>query len=203
MTLLGGVLSAVTGFFPFFIIFFVGIALFASFNTESMLTNYVLANTSQALIRKRYYYVFIPFYIVSIVLTFNKAPLLILWKEEYFKGFADADGQMQTLKITKGEYLALRNEQRHIYSTQLLDRQFMQDAYSVKSIGYKKKKRRLVVISIFAALMLTMVTVPGGIALAAIYEAVFIPVIILWFPDYKDAKILQQAYDRAMGQNNM
>jgi len=54
---------------------------------------------------------------------------------------------------------------------------------------------------IMAALMLLMLVEPEALFLTLIYEAVFIPMIILWIPEYKDAKILQQAYDKATSTN--
>ena len=74
----------------------------------------------------------------------------------------------------------------------------MNESYSLELIGFKRKKIRLIVVSILALIMLLMIAEPGGIYLTLIYEAIFIPIIVLWIPEYKDAKILQQAYDKAV-----
>jgi len=198
MILLGGVLLAVTGFMPFLIILFIGVFLFASFPSEAILYNYVLANSNQVLLRKRCYIIFLPFYIVSYILTFGKAILQIVWKEEYFIATIHSEGNIEQRQISRKEYIAIRNQQRKIYSTQQLSKAFITSSYSVEEIGFKRKKTRLLLASIFACLMLLMLVEPGGIYLTLIYEAVFIPMILLWIPEYQDAKILQQAYDRAV-----
>jgi len=198
LIIVGGVLGAVTGFIPFIILMLVGVFLFASVPSEDILYNYVLANTGEALLRKRSYIIFIPLMLISLVLTLGKATLLIPVKEEYFKGVLNAEGKLDMVRITRKEYKAILCEQRRIYSTQALSREFMESSYSTESIGLKRKKRRLTLASIFAILMLTMLTVPGGIYLTLIYEALFLPMILLWIPEYKDARIIQQAYDRAM-----
>ena len=46
----------------------------------------------------------------------------------------------------------------------------------------------------------TTIVVPGGFVVTLIYEAIFIPMIVLWIPEYKDAKILHEAYIRAVGE---
>ena len=120
----------------------------------------------------------------------------IPYKQEHFR-FSHQEGATP-VPISRQEYLTLRNQQRQIYSTQVLPRAFMEETYSPADIGLKHKKNRLIAAWVFAGLMLTMLAVPGGWAIALIYEAVFVPMIILWTPDYTDARILQSAYDRSM-----
>lgn len=197
LTVFGGVLTAVTGITPFIIILFIGVFLFSSIPEDAMFCDYIIANSNEALLRKRYYVNFFPFTIVSLILTVGKATLKIVWKEEYFKSTLSSEENIENIKITRKEYIALRNEQRIIYSTQSLSKEFMESSYTVENIGFKRKKTRVIVASILAGIMLTMVATPGGIYLTLIYEAVFLPMIVLWIPEYKDAKILQEAYNRA------
>lgn len=202
LTILGGVLTSVTGITPFAIIMFVGVFLFASLPSEDIFYDYRIANSDEIIIRKRYYFNFLPFTIVSYVLTLSKTTLKILWKEEYFRTSVKSTEDVTPTRITRKEYLTIRNEQRKIYSTQIFSKEFMNESYSLELIGFKRKKIRLIVISILAVIMLTMIAEPGGIYLTLIYEAVFIPIIVLWIPEYKDAKILHQAYDKAVNSTN-
>ena len=197
LILAGGISTALTGFVPLSVIMFVGVFMFASFPSEAVHYNYVIANTDEAIVRKRYYMIFIPFMIISVILTFGKGRLMILWKQEYYRVKVDGENS-EMIKISRKEYVAIRNAQRKIYSEQQMSKEFMESAYSVDDIGYKRKKRRLVLAIVFACIIATMIFYPGGIALVAIYEAVFLPMVFLWIPDYKDAKILQKAYDKAM-----
>lgn len=201
LTILGGVLTAVTGFMPFVIIAFIGVFLFASFPNEAVFFDYRMANSDEVLLRKRFYLNFLPFTIVSHVLTFGNATLKIIWKEEYLKATITSEENITAIKLSRREYISLRNEQRILYSTQSLSKEFMENSYTIVDIGFKRKKTRLIVVSILAAIMLTALTEPGGIFLTLIYEAVFLPMIILWIPEYKDAKILQQAYDKSANTN--
>lgn len=202
LIVLGGVLGAVTGFLPFLILMFVGVFLFASVPSMGVLHDYVIANTDDVLCVKRHYFVFLPFYIVSAVLTLGKGILLIPWKEEYFVIKSVSSESSEQIKLTRAEYIALRNQQREIYATQMMSKGFMERAYSPETIGLKHKKNRLILAAVFCALVfLSSFTMPGGIYLALIYGVVFIPMIILWIPPYQDAKILQQAYDRATSPN--
>lgn len=201
LTILGGVLTAVTGLVPFIIILFVGVFLFASLPSEAIFYDYRIANSEEVLLRKRYYMDFLPFTIVSSILTLGKAPLKIVWKEEYFKAPINIENKEDLTKLSRKEYITLRNEQRIIYSTQVLSKEFMESSYTEADIGFKRKKVRLIVISVLAGIMLTMIAEPGGIYLTLIYEAVFLPMIILWIPEYKDAKILYQAYNKASNEN--
>lgn len=198
LIILGGVLTAVTGIVPFSIIVFVGVFLFASFPSEAIFYDYRIANSDEVLLRKRYYFDFLPLTIVSYVLTLGKTTLKIVWKEEYFKAPINLEKKEDLTKLLRKEYIALRNEQRIIYSTQVFSKEFMESSYTEAHIGLKRKKMRLIAASVLAGLMLTTLTEPGAIYLTLIYEAVFIPMIILWIPEYKDAKILQQAYDKAV-----
>jgi hypothetical protein len=163
-----------------------------------MFYDYRIANSDEIIIRKRYYFDFIPFTIVSYILTLGKTTLKILRKEEYFRASVKSNEEVAPTRITRKEYLTIRNEQRKIYSTQILSKEFMNESYSLELIGFKRKKIRLIVVSILALIMLLMIAEPGGIYLTLIYEAIFIPIIVLWMPEYKDAKILQQAYDKAV-----
>lgn len=157
----------------------------------------MIANTSDALVRKRYYMNYFPLTFVLMFFT-RDCSVLIPYKEEYFRVATDAPEDSQLTKLSRAEYVALRNEQRQIYSTQTLNKEFMEQSYSVDLIGFKRKKRRVILVAVLAVLMLTCLTVPGALILVLVYEAIFIPMLLLWLPDYKDAKILQQAYDRAL-----
>ena len=199
LMILGGVLTAITDLTPFFALFLIGTFLFASFTSEDVFVDYKIANTDVILFRKRYYMDFLPFTLVSSILTLGKAPLKIVWKEEYFKGTAaQIKEDYNKTRISRGEYIALRNEQRGIYSIQPLSSDFMNKNYTIKSIGFKRKKIRLIITAILIFLTLTMAFEPEGIYISLIYEVIFVPMFILWIPDYKDAKILQQAYERAL-----
>ncbi len=200
LMILGGVLTAVTGITPFCIILFVGVFLFASLPEEAVFCDYVIANSNVALVRKRYYINFLPFTIISYILTLRKATLKITWKEEYYQSTIPSGEEKPTLsKISRAEYIALRNAQRTFYSTQTLSKEFMEKTYSPEDIGLKRKKARLIAAIVLSVLSILMMAEPGGFSLTLIYGAIFIPMVILWIPEYQDAKILQQAYDRAIG----
>lgn len=198
MIILGGVLGAVTGLWPFFVILFVGVFLFASFSSEAHFIDYRIVNTNEVLVRKRYYIVFLPFMIISKILTLGRGMLQIPWKEEYFMVDVELPEEGAQVKISRKEYIALRNEQRKIYATQLLNRAFMEQTYTIEQIGLKKKENRLILAVVFAALSLMMAFDPTGVMLSLLFGAVFLPMVFLWIPDYKDAKILHNAYTRAM-----
>lgn len=196
LTMLGVVLAALTEYAVFYVVMFVGVFLFVSFPAEDLFYDYRIVNTEVALLRKRHYFHFLPLTIVSTVLTLGKGVLLIPWKEEYFT--KDVEGEEPiTVPVSRKEYIALRNAQRKIYTTQVLPREFMEESYTPELIGFKRKKARLIVACVLAVLMLTMLAEPEGLVLVLIYEAVFLPMVILWIPAYKDAKILQEAYDKA------
>ena len=80
----------------------------------------------------------------------------------------------------------------------------MGSAYSVEIIGLKRKKRRLTIATVFAIITAVLIFAPDPMVwvLIAIYEAIFVPMVLLWIAPYKDAKILQAAYDRAMQNGN-
>lgn len=198
LIILGGVLTGVTGFPGFIPLVFIGVFLFASLVTKDSFCDYVIAYTSIALVRKRYYLIFLPFFIISMVLTFGKAILLIPFKEEYFKVKVGDDDTAEPIQISRREYIAMRNEQRNYYSTQLMSREFMEKTYSKEGIRLKRKRNRLIAAIIFLSLSLLMLVEPGGIYLILVYAPIFLGMVICWIPDYRDAKILQQAYDRAM-----
>lgn len=199
MIILGGILTGVTGFPVFSVIILIGVLLFASFLEEDLFLDYVIANSNVALIRKRYYIASLPLTLVSYIVTLRKGQLKIIWKEEYYKATMTSDNNVEPLRISRKEYITLRNEQRIVYSTQPISKEFMEKTYSVEDIGFKRKKTRLILACVFAGLMLLGITDPGDFYISLIYEAIFLPMVILWIPDYKDAKILQQAYDRAVG----
>ena len=203
LVVLGGVLTSVTGITPFIIVVFVGVFLFASLSSDAIFYDYRIANSEEILLRKRYYIDFLPFTIISSFLTFGRAELKIVFKEEYYKIPINIEKEEDLTKLSRKEYIALRNEQRKIYSAQVLSKQFMESSYTEANIGFKRKKFRLIVVSILAGIMLTMIAEPGGIYLTLIYEAVFLPMIILWIPDYIDAKILHQAYNKALNGNSI
>jgi hypothetical protein len=79
-----------------------------------------------------------------------------------------------------------------------MDKDFIARNYSTAGIGLKQKKTRLILASVFAAAFMALLTMPDALPVVVIYEAVFLPMVFLWIPPYKDAKILQTAYDRAM-----
>ena len=202
LTAIGGILFATTEFIPFVIIMLIGVFLFASLPAEDIFCDYIIANSNAALLRKRYYKVFLPFAIMSYILTLGRAILKLLWKEEYYTAAIEDGSVTELTNITRKQYIAIRNYQRQIYTTQTLSKEFMSNTYSVQSIGLKRKKSRLIITSILAVLMFLMLVEPDGYYLTIIYNAIFIPMIILWIPEYKDAKILQQAYDRAMSSDS-
>ena len=202
LIIVGGVSTAVTEIAPLCIIAFVGVFLFASFPAERVFVDYVLANSKACIMRKRSYMNFLPVYITFWVFSLGKVNALILYKEEYFRTTLDENEKVWPVQITRAEYVRLRNEQRHIYSTQLLSREFINGAYSLQDIGYTVKKWRVIILSAVAVLMLFgLADAPNEWPFVLCCEAVFVYLILLWLPDYKDAKILQTAYDRAMGQN--
>lgn len=199
LILVFGPLSAVTGFPLFFVGVFVGVVMFATFSTATIDTGFVIANTNTVLVRKRRQLLFIPFVIVSFVCTLGKGILSIPYKEEYFLGKINDDKNADFQPIPRSEYKRILAEQRQIYSKYVLDPQFVKNAYTLESLGLQKKKIRLILASVFAGLSLFCVIVPGGFAVALIYCIVFVPMIILWIPDYKDAKIMHDAYIRSVG----
>lgn len=195
-----GPLLAVTGFMPLIAPLVIGVFLFSSFTTEDMFVDYILPDGKQAILRKRKYITcIVPFVIVSYILTLGKGVLQFIYKEEYYRAVMDSQGNPELIKITRKEYVVIRKEQREIYSTQQFSKEFMTTQYSVEGIGFKRKKRRLIAVIVIVLLILMTLVDPAGWAITVSYGVIFVPMVILWIPDYKDAKILQEAYDRAVG----
>ena len=70
------------------------------------------------------------------------------------------------------------------------------------TFGYTVKKWRVIILSALAALMpFALADMPNEWPFVLCCEAVLVFLILLWLPDYKDAKIQKEAYERAMGQN--
>lgn len=198
LLILGVVLTLLTDLAPFMYASIIGALLFVSFPGEAMFCDYIIANSNAALFRKRYYIDCLVFTLISLILTLGKAKLRIVWKEEYFKAAVTPDKGTVPVKISRKEYIALRNEQRTIYSTQVLSREFMERSYTEAGIGFRRKKTRLIAAGILAGFLLTMLAMPDGFYCALVCEAFVLPMVILWISEYKDAKILQQAYDKAL-----
>ena len=198
LIVVGGVSAALTEIPYLSIIAIVGVFMFASFLSHNVFVDYAIANTTEFIVRKRYYIDFLPFTIISYVLTLKRATLQIPYKEEYYRFVYVSDDNIQQTKISRKEYISIRNEQRKIYSTQVFSREFMERSYTIEDIGFRRKKARLITASILAGIMLTMLVEPEAAILTVIYEAVFLPMVILWIPDYKDAKILHNAYLRSV-----
>lgn len=201
LMMIGMILYMFTGFMPCSIILGIGMILFVSFFTEDVFCDYVIVDTSEVLIRKRHYVNFLAFTIISLICTLGRKKFLIVWKQEYFKVKPREEGEEKIVKLSRKEYIALRNEQRKIYSTQTLSKEFMKSSYSLKEIGYKRKKARLIVVIILALITLSMLLMPDmvTIIMTLCYEIIFVPMIILWVPEYIDARILNNAYKRALG----
>ena len=197
LMILGMLLYGNTQIPLFTVLMFVGVFLFASLPEEAMFLDYIMEDGNKALLRKRRYIVFLPFMFVSKFLTLGRGVLKIVWKEEYFIGELAAENQVTKKQISRAEYIALRNQQRVLYSTGCVSAEFIEKNYTEEMIGFKRKKRRLIAASVLAGVMLLMLVEPGGFYLTLIYEAVFLPMVLLWIPEYKDAKILQEAYNRA------
>lgn len=201
LIVVSGVLIIVTGFAALSPLVLIGVLLFGSVTGEEMFVDYILPDGKQAIARKRKHVIcIVPFAIMAYILTLGRSFMPIIYKEEYYRSVMDSQGNIELIKITRKEYVAMRKQQREFYSANLLSKEFMTTQYSVEEIGFKKKKRRLIAVSLISLLVLMMPFVdPIGLGMAVAYEAIFVPMIILWFPDYKDAKILQEAYDRAVG----
>ena len=133
LIIVGGVLTAVTGFAPFSILVFVGVFLFASFPTQNVFPEYVIANTDRVLMRKRHYVVFLPFYIISVILTFGKGVLLIPYKEEYFIAAVKDGNEANLTPVSRKEYKELLNFQRTVYSSQVLSKAFMESLFKAET----------------------------------------------------------------------
>lgn len=204
LIIVGGVLTAVTDQYLFTPILLVGVFLFASIFGKDALIDYMYPGEENvALVRMRQYVYFLPFVIVTAILTLGRAPLQIPYKETYYRvKDPGGDQEAEFTQLTRKEYLAQRNWLRQEYASGRLDRAFFERAYgeNAANIGYRRKKWRLVAMWILAVLMLTPLTEPqpGLVALVLLYELLFVGAIVLWTADYKDAKIQQTAYDRAV-----
>lgn len=201
LIVVSGVLIAVTGFAALSPVLLIGVFLFTSFTSEEVFVDYVLPDGKQAIARKRKYIIcIVPFAIMSYILTLGRYILQIIYKEEYYRAVMDSQGNTELIKISRQEYVAIRKQQREFYSAQQLSKEFMTTQYSVEGIGFKRKKRRLIAVTLISLLLLIIPLVdPIGWGVAVGYGVIFVPMIFLWLPDYKDAKILQEAYDRAAG----
>ena len=208
-------------FFPnvvTYVLLGIGLLLFVSITDENVFVDYIIANSDRALVRVRHYIGFLPIVLVSKFLTLGKGNLLFPYKEEYFVVDTTSSGEKIPLvdeidtmtmkvhnqKVSRSEYKALLKEQRKIYSNNILPKEFMDRAYSVGSINFKHKKRRLIAAIVLASITAVLLFDPDPMvwAIVAIYEVVFIPMALLWIAPYRDAKILQAAYDRVMQQGD-
>ena len=106
-------------------------------------------------------------------------------KVEYFKAVFNPEGEYTHVKVLRWEYLDLRDKQRTIYTTQVLSEEFMKSSYNVEDLKLKKIKRDMIINAIVSMIM----------------PYFGIPMLIILVLDYKDAQILQQAYDRAINAN--
>lgn len=202
MMVVAFLLAVLTGFIWLSPMAIAGALLFASWRDEDVFVDYVLLNGKQALMRKRSYFNTMPFAIISMVLTLGKGTLQIPYREQYhIVTLKDKPADNVITPLTRAQYMTLRDEQRRIYTTQTMSRAFMDNAYGgAADIGYdyKHKKNRLIAAAVLAGIVLTGLTDPAGWPVMLIYEAVFLPMVLLWIPPYKDAKILQEAYNRSV-----
>lgn len=97
-----GILYGVTEIPLFIPIMLIGVFLFASIVETDVFFDYALTTEDAAIIRKRHYAVFIPFYMVLEVLTFGLVYVKFPYRDEYFKAtnLSDADNIKRT-KITR------------------------------------------------------------------------------------------------------
>ena len=196
---IGIALFFITDIAEFLLLMLIGILLLASLPQKNIFVDYIMENEQEALCRIRHYLAPLPLTLISSFLTLGKGKLLIPIKQEYIKSYRENPQQTPTLtRVSRKEYLALRNAQRKLYSTKVMDKDFIARNYSPAGIGLKQKKTRLILASVFAAAFMALLTIPDALPVVVIYEAVFLPMVFLWIPPYKDAKILQTAYDRAM-----
>ena len=112
LMILGGVLTAVTGFMPLVAVLLVGVVLFASVTTQDAFCDYRIVNTNEVLVRVRSYLCFLPFTIVSSVLTLGRASLIIPYKERYFKVLEVDQPEPKHVELSRNAYMAIRNRQR-------------------------------------------------------------------------------------------
>lgn len=194
-------LSAIPGLANIFMFpAIIGAFMFASFPDSAAIPSYVMIDSGEVLLRKRYYFIFFPFQIVIHLITLGKGNLKIPYKQEYFiasANNADSQAGYNFTKIPRKEYVRLRNQQRQLYSTRTLSKDFWDSNYSDLSGKYKKQRRKLVISWVLTLLVLmTLPTAAEMFFLMLAYEVIFVFMVALWTPDYKDAKILYKAYQR-------
>lgn len=197
--IIGVIFFVITEYPAFSIMIFIGTILLASFSDREVFCDYIPVNDDALIAHKRHYKIFLPLQVIfSIFLPFRDIKLRMFRKEEYFKITNLSRDDRVATKTKRKEYKAIRKEQREFYSTQTLSKEFMSRSYTLKEIGFKRKRIRLIIAIVLAISAFAMIFEPEGIGLAAIYGAIFLPMIFFWIPEYRDAKILHNAYLRAM-----
>ena len=186
LILVGGITSALIPNAVSFIVMFVGVFLFASIYYDDICIDYVIANSQDVLLRKKHYMNFIPISITAKIFTLGMVDFIFPIKTEYFKGVHNSEDDEYTyVKVSRKEYFDLRDKQRTIYTTQVLSEEFMKSSYSEDDLKFKKIKFQIII----------------NVIVSFIMPYFGIPMLILLIPEYKDAKILQQAYDAAINKN--
>ena len=185
LILVGGVTAALIPNPISFIVMFVGVFLFASIYYDDVCVDYAIANSKDVIYRKRRYINFLPLSITVKIFTLGMVNFVIPIKVEYFKAVFNPEGEYTHVKVLRWEYLDLRDKQRTIYTTQVLSEEFMKSSYNVEDLKLKKIKREMIINAIVSIIM----------------PYIGIPMLIILALDYKDAQILQQAYDRAINAN--
>ena len=185
LILVGGVTSALIPNPISFIVMFVGVFLFASIYYDDVCVDYVIANSKDVIYRKRRYINFLPLSITVKIFTLGMVNFVIPIKVEYFKAVFNPEEEYTHVKVLRWEYRDLRDKQRTIYTTQVLSEEFMKSSYKVEDLKLKKIKREMIINAIVSIIM----------------PYFGIPMLIILVLDYKDAQILQQAYDRAINAN--
>ena len=124
-----------------------GFVIFHAVPKKKLFCDYIYTNGEGALVRKVSY---TPVFLITAptyLLTFGQKPLFIPWRQEYYVApinitkdkifdcyLKKADVSSITndfLKISRKEYNTLRKQQQEIYSTQTLDKEFIQENYAV------------------------------------------------------------------------
>lgn len=201
ITVLCLILSSVPGLANILSIpLFIGVFMFGSIPDSAVFSSYVMIDSGEVLLRKRYYFVFLPFQIVIHLITLGKGNLKIPYRQEHF--IASANGanpqaDFNFTKISRKEYVRLRNQQRQLYSTRTVTKEYLDSNYSDLPGKYKKQRRKLIISWVLTLLVLmTLPTAAEMFFLMLAYEVIFVFMVALWTPDYKDAKILYKAYQR-------
>ena len=174
MIIVGGVTSAMFPNFVSFLMVFAGAFSLGSFSDKEVVYDYVIADSDEVLLRVRSYYYITILNIAFMIITLGllQFKIRILWKEEYYKGNSEQfEENREGCKLSRKEYIALINEQRRIYSTTDLSWEFMNGAYSPEEFDLKGKKRKFVIISVIAGILLCGLTVPADIILVVCFEA--------------------------------